>query len=561
MEVRTMRRSGILLMFELLKVMKKITLVISFTVVAGTLGYLSAIAITVFGVLGVLKFLGESVPLSYTELSVILITSGVLRGFLRYVEHYSGHYVAFRLLSTLRDRIFSRLRILAPAKLDMKHKGDLVSMITADIETLEVFYAHTIAPIVIAFNVSLIMSITISIVSNIWVGLVSLVGFGVVGILFPVFFQKRLKEPGQAYRSELSDYAKDFLDARLGIKDAVLTNTVNQTIKDIGRKSDELETSYFDIQKKTTGQRALTDVSIYFFVGLMVLVSGMLYLSDYHAGDTLTNFIWPIVLFFSSFGPVLALSALPANLNQTFSSANRVLDLLEEEPVTPDVTGGFDERISTLSLEKLEFGYDDHDVLKGIDLELKDHGLIGIYGPSGSGKSTLLKLIMRFYETKDSMIRINGRSVNTINTDALRREIGYVMQETDLFSDTVCDNLDLNQSHETYDVLAATKRTGIDAFIEELDQGYDTVIGSGGRNISQGERQRIGLARALIHDSKVILLDEPTSNVDIMNESIILKTLVEASEKKLIILVSHKRSTLSVCDEVYELDAGILKKT
>jgi ATP-binding cassette, subfamily C, bacterial len=552
-----MRRSGLLLMFELFKVMKGLTPVIFFTIIAGILGYLSAIAITVFGVLGVLKFLGERVALSYTELTVILLSGGFLRGFLRYVEHYSGHYVAFKLLAILRDRIFDQLRILAPAKLDRKHKGDLVSMITADIETLEVFYAHTIAPIVIAFGVSLFMSITIAIVSNIWIGLVALLSYAVVGIGFPLVFQKRLQQPGETYRRELSDYARDFLDARLGIKDAVLTDTVDQTIGEIGRKSDDLEMAHFDIQKTSTRQRALTDVSIYVFIGLIGLVSGLFYA---HGSHTLVSFVWPIVALFSSFGPVLALSALPANLNQTFSSANRVLDLLEEKPVTPDVTDGSDVRFNALKLDNLHFAYDDQDVLKGIDLELKDHGLIGIYGPSGSGKSTLLKLIMRFYETKDDMVQMNGLSVNRIRTDALRREIGYVMQETDLFADTVYDNLDLNNSHPEKDVFAATKRTGIDAFIAELDQGYDTVIGHQGRSISQGERQRIGLARALIHDSKVILLDEPTSNVDMMNESIILKTLVEASKEKLIIIVSHKRSTLSICDEVYELDRGTLKK-
>ncbi|MFP4177352.1 MAG: amino acid ABC transporter ATP-binding/permease protein [Acholeplasmataceae bacterium] len=556
-----MRRSGILVMFELLKVMKRLTLVIAFTVIAGTLGYLSAIAITVFGVLGVLKFLGESVPFSYSELSLILVTSGVLRGFLRYVEHYSGHYIAFRLLATLRDRIFAKLRKLAPAKLDMKHKGDLVSMITADIETLEVFYAHTIAPIVIAFNVSLIMSVAIALLANVFAGLIALFSFAVVGIIFPLYFQKRLEKPGRIYRRELSDYAKDFLDARLGIKDAVLTDTVNQTIKEIGRKSDQLETSHFAIQREATKQRALTDVSIYLFIGLMGLITGSFYVSGYAGGDTLVSFIWPVIALFSSFGPVLALSALPANLNQTFSSANRVLDLLEEEPVTPDVTDGADERFARLRLDGLRFGYDDHEVLRGIDLELKDHGLIGIYGPSGSGKSTLLKLIMRFYATEDSMITINDRSINRIDTRALRREIGYVMQQTDLFFDSVYDNLDLNRSHRQKDVFTATKRTGIDAFIAALDQGYDTLIGDLGRNVSEGERQRIGLARALIHDSKVILLDEPTSNVDIMNESIILKTLVEESRNKLIILVSHKRSTLSVCDEVYALDQGTLRRT
>ncbi|MFP4186596.1 MAG: amino acid ABC transporter ATP-binding/permease protein [Acholeplasmataceae bacterium] len=556
-----MRRSGILVMFELLKVMKRLTLVIAFTVIAGTLGYLSAIAITVFGVLGVLKFLGESVPFSYSELSLILVTSGVLRGFLRYVEHYSGHYIAFRLLATLRDRIFAKLRKLAPAKLDMKHKGDLVSMITADIETLEVFYAHTIAPIVIAFNVSLIMSVAIALAANVFAGLIALFSFAVVGIIFPLYFQKRLEKPGRIYRRELSDYAKDFLDARLGIKDAVLTDTVNQTIKEIGRKSDQLETSHFAIQREATKQRALTDVSIYLFIGLMGLITGSFYVSGYAGGDTLVSFIWPVIALFSSFGPVLALSALPANLNQTFSSANRVLDLLEEEPVTPDVTDGADERFARLRLDGLRFGYDDHEVLRGIDLELKDHGLIGIYGPSGSGKSTLLKLIMRFYATEDSMITINDRSINRIDTRALRREIGYVMQQTDLFFDSVYDNLDLNRSHRQKDVFTATKRTGIDAFIAALDQGYDTLIGDLGRNVSEGERQRIGLARALIHDSKVILLDEPTSNVDIMNESIILKTLVEESRNKLIILVSHKRSTLSVCDEVYALDQGTLRRT
>lgn len=551
------RRSGFKIMKELILVLDHLKYTMLFAILNGTLGFLCAMGVTVSGAIYLAKCFGENISLSYNSIILIAILCGVFRGILRYFEQYTNHYIAFKLLAVLRDKVFSALRRLSPAKLDNKQKGSIISMITSDIETLEVFYAHTISPICIAILVSSIVVVFVSIVSSIWLGFVAFIAYLVIGILVPVYFSKQLKQSGVIYRNEFSSFNAYFLDSIKGIKDIVLNNASHIRKEEVNKRSEKLLNEMKNMRHEITKSMAITEwfVSMFIlftlFVGIVLVLNHLL---------TPGKMIIGVVTIFSSFGPVLAISALPGNLTQTFASADRILNLLKEQPVVEEIVKGKTFNFETLDINQLSFSYNhQEEVLKDVSMHVNKGEIIGIVGDSGCGKSTLMKLLLRFFEVSHGSILFNDININEIQTSNLLDNVTMVSQTTYLFDETIEENLRIAKQDATIEeIIEACKMASIHDFISSLEEGYQTRVGSLGSRLSAGEKQRIGLARAFLSGSELILLDEPTSNVDSMNEGIILKALKDLKHKKTIILVSHRESTMAIADRIYHIKKGCM---
>ena len=556
-EKRTIRRSGAKIMASLILLLGSLTYIMVLAVINGSLGFLCAMGVTLFGAVGIAKALGETISLSYGVIVTLAVVCGVLRGLLRYLEQYSNHYIAFRLLAVLRDKIFKSLRALCPAKLESKQKGSIIAMITSDIETLEVFYAHTISPICIAVLVSSCVCVFVGLVSGWWLALVAFVGYGMVGILVPMISSGKLKESGVRYRGEFASFNAYFLDSIKGIKDIVLHNAGDARAVEVNRRSDVLLGETKKMKHDTTKAAAATELCVSLFILLTLAVGIFLVTKDML---TIGRMVIGVVAVFGSFGPVIAISALPGNLTQTFASGDRVLNLLSEEPAVQPVTNGKAIDYDNLEVKNLSFSYDGQmAVLSDICMQAKRGEIIGIVGESGCGKSTLLKLLLRFWQKGDGEILYNGTDIDAIDTDSLLNNVTMVSQVTYLFDETIEENLRIAKPDATKEELEqACKLASVHDFILSLPEGYQSRVGALGDNLSAGEKQRIGLARAFLRGSDLILLDEPTSNVDSINEGIILNALKEQKSKKSIILVSHRESTMSIADRIYHMEGGKL---
>lgn len=550
-----LRRSGAVIMANLLLLLGSLAYIMVLAVINGSLGFLCAMAVTLFGAVGVAKALGESIALSNGAIIAFAVACGVLRGILRFFEQYSNHYIAFRLLAVLRDKIFGALRTLCPAKLESKQKGAIIAMITSDIETLEVFYAHTISPICIAVLVSACVFCFVGAVAGRALAGVALLGYLTIGILVPVLASGRLKASGVRYRAEFSSFNAYFLDSIKGIRDLVLNNAGQQREAEVNARSEALLTETKKMKHDITKTTAATELCVSAFilaalaVGICLVASGQL-----SAGRMVIG----VVAVFGSFGPVIAISALPGNLTQTFAAGDRVLDLLAEKPAVAPVTNGTTSNFEDLTVQNLSFSYNaETPVLRDIDLHAKKGEIIGIVGESGCGKSTFLKLLLRFWQKNSGAIRFGGVDVDDIDTAALLKNVTMVSQTTYLFDETIEENLRIAKPDATQEELeAACRMASVHEFILSLPDGYKTRVGALGDNLSAGEKQRIGLARAFLRGSEWILLDEPTSNVDSINEGIILKALQAQKGKKSILLVSHRESTMAIADRIYRVKDG-----
>lgn len=550
-----LRRSGARIMASLILLLGSLAYIMILAVINGSVGFICAMGVTLFGAIGVAKALGETIALSYGLIIGLAIGCGVLRGLLRYLEQYSNHYIAFRLLAVLRDKIFDALRTLCPAKLESKQKGSIIAMITSDIETLEVFYAHTISPICIAVIVSLVVFLFVGFVSSWYLALIALLGFITIGLIVPMLSSSKLKASGVKYRAEFASFNAYFLDSIKGIKDIVLNNAGKEREKEVNDRSDILLRETKKMKHDTTKASAATElcVSLYIIatlaVGIALVASDML---------SVGRMVIGVVAVFGSFGPVIAISALPGNLTQTFASGDRVLNLLAEEPAVTPVQNGKRIEYNDLKVSDLSFSYDgETEVLKDVCMHAEKGEIIGIVGESGCGKSTFLKLLLRFWQKSHGKIEYNGVDIDNLDGDSLLDNVTMVSQVTYLFDETIEDNLRIAKSDATQEEIeAACRMASIHDFILSLPDGYKTKVGALGDNLSAGEKQRIGLARAFLRGSELILLDEPTSNVDSINEGIILKALKEQKNKKSIILVSHRESTMAIADRIYRVDGG-----
>ena len=548
-----MNRSGIKVMGKLIGLVKPLLHIMILAIFMGVLGFLCSIFITILGVMGLVNILGINTSLSLKTIFLVVTIFAVLRGILRYLEQASNHYIAFKILALIRNKVFTSLRKLAPAKLEGKDKGNLISIITSDIELLEVFYAHTISPIIIAFLTSLIMVIFIG-KYNIVLGVIALFGYITVGVIIPIVSYKKGEDVGKDYRNNFGEMNSFFLDSLRGIRESIQYNATKKRLEDINNLTEKLDEKQKKLKDYEGSIKAVTDGTILTFSLLMLFVS--IYLNS----KNIINFegvLISTISMMSSFGPVTALSNLANNLFHTLASGNRVLDILEEEPVVYEIINKKHISFEGLKCENVNFSYDKEEILKDVSLDIPKNKIVGIQGKSGSGKSTLLKLLMRFWDVNGGEIKISNENIKNINTSSLRDMESYVTQSTYLFNDTIKNNIKIAKENATMEeIIEASKKASLHEFIEKLPKGYETNVGELGDSFSGGEKQRIGIARAFLHNGPLILLDEPTSNLDSLNEGIILKSLKEECKDKTVVLVSHRKSTMNITDILYKMKEG-----
>ena len=576
----TKRRSAIQIMGSLIGLVKPLLHIMLAAIILGTLGYLCAIFLTILagqvivhglltGVAGMIVPV-EKMWLVFTPVKTIItvmIVIAVLRGILHYVEQYCNHFIAFKLLAIIRHKVFASLRKLCPAKLEGRDKGNLISIITTDIELLEVFYAHTISPIAIATLTSIIMVIFIG--RYHWLaGLLALTAYLIVGVAIPMWNGKRGSQKGMEFRTSFGELNSFVLDSLRGLDETIQYGQGEKRKEQMTGQSKNLAGMQEDLSKMEGSQRSFTNMVI------LLASFGMLALTIwlYAKGEMgFEGILTCTIAMMGSFGPVVALSSLSNNLNQTLASGERVLSLLEETPLVEEIPGDVetsadqsenseesaDHAFAGAEAENVTFAYGAETILDNYSLKLQPGKITGIHGASGSGKSTLLKLLMRFWDVQDGSVSVDGTDVRKIPTRHLRDMESYVTQETHLFHDSIANNIEVAKPGASREeIMEAAKKASIHDFIMTLPKGYDTEVGELGDTLSGGEKQRIGIARAFLHDCPLILLDEPTSNLDSLNEGIILRSLKESARKKTVVLVSHRVSTMNVADVVYEMENG-----
>ena len=545
------RRNGIQVMLGLIGLIKPMLGIMILAIIMGCIGNLMAISITILGCMGLMEVAGIYRGIALSTILILTVVLGIMRGPLRYAEQACNHYIAFKLLARIRHKVFASLRRLAPAKLEGEKKGNLISIITSDIELLEVFYAHTISPVMIAFIVSLIMSIFIGL-KNVYLGMTAAFFYILVGVIIPVINSRLGQDTGLNYRKNFGELNTNVLDNLYGLEEILQYQQSADRLRVMNDKTDQLEKLNKKLKKSENIQRVITDIVI-LSAGLVMLATAYHFEKTGHI--TVADMVISVIAMMSSFGPAAALSALSNNLHHTLASGNRVLNLLEEEPVTEELLGGEAFCDSDINCEDITFAYPGSQriILDKFSHSFKKNKIHGILGKSGCGKSTLLKLLMRFFAVDSGSISYGNLNVNSIKTSSLRDNIAYVTQETFLFQDTIENNIKVAKENATrQEVEEAAKKASIHDFIMSLPKGYDTMLAELGDSISGGERQRIGLARAFLHNGNIILLDEPTSNIDSLNESVILNSIKKESNGKTIILVSHRKSTMGIADEVVQ---------
>lgn len=546
------RRKGIIIMGHLIGLVKPLLPIMCLAVALGVLGYLCAIFLTIlagYGILHGLSGLGVS-----GMLAVTLIILAVLRGILHYGEQYCNHFIAFKLLAIIRHKVFAVLRKLCPAKLEGRDKGNLISIITSDIELLEVFYAHTISPIAITVLTSFVMILFIG-SCYVPAGVVALFGYLTVGAVIPLWNGKKGATEGMKFRNSFGELNSFILDSLRGLDETIQYEKGEERMRQMAERSKKLGRLQKKLNRQEAAQSSLTNLVILLFS------FGMLFfmLWNYQNGNvSYDTMLLTTIAMMGSFGPVVALSNLSNNLNQTLASGERVLSLLEEEPRIEEVTGKDSITFENAAAEHVDFAYEEEQILKDYSIAFPKGKVIGIHGASGSGKSTLLKLLMRFWDVDNGRVMISGVNVKEVNTVDLRNMESYVTQETYLFHDTIANNIAVGKPGASREeIVEAAKKASVHEFIMTLPNGYDTKVGELGDTLSGGEKQRIGIARAFLHDAPFLLLDEPTSNLDSLNEGIILKSLKESRGDKTVVLVSHRKSTMNLADVTYDLSGGI----
>ena len=546
------RRSGFAVMARLIGLVKPLTGFMVLAIAMGLTGHLLAAFITILGGYAVLGVLGVDTAFPLTAVFVCVVVFAVFRAVLRYAEQGCNHFIAFKLLALIRDKVFRALRRLCPAKLEGRDKGDLISVITSDIELLEVFYAHTISPVAIAFFFTVIMCLFIGSFHPA-LGVLALLAYIMVGIVIPLITSKVSGEDGMAFRTRSGELSGFVLDSLRGLCETIQYGQGEKRLAGMNERMDALSLDEERMKCKAGRNAAAANTVILLFDLGMLLVSAMLY---QNGSVDFSGVLIPTIALFSSFGPAIALANLGSTLQNTFAAGNRVLDILDETPIVDEVSGKKEVRFAGAAAEKVTFSYGGETILDGVSLHIPEGGITGIVGRSGSGKSTLLKLFMRFWKVQGGSVEISGRDVADINTSDLRDMEGFMTQETHLFRDSIRNNLRIAKLDATDEEIEnACRKASIHDFIMGLPQGYDTPVGELGDTLSGGERQRLGLARAFLHDAPFLLLDEPTSHLDSLNEAVILKSLCEEQEDRTVVLVSHRQSTMRIADRVYSVES------
>jgi ATP-binding cassette subfamily C protein len=553
------QRSNLAIMAGLIGLVKPLMLHMILAVTMGVVGFLCAIGIPVLGAAAIYESLWQQEQFMFINFHVtttlryivpILLLLAVFRGILRYTEQACNHYIAFKLLAHIRDRVFGALRRLAPAKLEVREKGNLIAIITSDVELLEVFYAHTISPVCIAVIVSFLMSLLFYFCHPL-LALFGGLAYLSVGVLLPLYISKKNADTGRRYREEVGELNSYVLQSMRGLDEDIQYGNTDKRLAEFMKKTDLLAEKESDMKALAGTNTGLTSSLILLFSAGMLLLSGYLYQTDRIAfGETLLA----VVGMISSFGPVVALANLSSGLSQTLGAGNRVLNILAEQPIVAEVEAGVDVDFQGANYQNVTFAYEQEPILNDFNVSIQQQEILGVTGKSGSGKSTMLRLLMRFWEVQKGAIHMSGTNINQITTASLRKNEGFVTQETYLFQDTIANNVRLaNPAATQEEVIAACKKASVHDFIMELPDGYETKVGELGNNFSGGEKQRIGLARSFLYNAPLLLLDEPTSNLDSLNEAVILKSLKEEKEERTILLVSHRKSTMGITDRMIKM--------
>lgn len=522
-------------------------------ILSGTAGNLCAIFMTVLGGYALLDAAGLQAGISLAAVLAIIAALALSRGVLRYAEQRLNHFIAFKLLALIRDRVFEALRRLSPAKLEGRDKGNLLSVITADIELLEVFYAHTISPVAIAIIVGAGTCLFLGLMHPLF-AVIAAAAYLTVGAALPGITAKTEAKTGLEFRNEFGELNSFVLDSLRGVGQSIQYGAGADRLKDINEKTERLSQTEKKLKRLEGKAAAWMNIAVVAFPAA-ILVCGILL---YRAGSVgFSDVLIGTVAMMSSFGPVIALANVSHNLTQTFAAARRVFDLLDEQPAVAEVTGGADPEFGGMECDHVSFAYGNEKILDDFSFSINKNKVIGITGRSGSGKSTLLKLLMRFWDSNGGKVFFSGEDIKMVDTKRLREMQSYMTQDTQLFNDTLLNNLRIAKPDASLaEVEEACRKASVHSFIASLPEGYQTRAGELGGRLSGGERQRIGLARAFLHDSPLILLDEPTSNLDSLNEAVILKSLYDAESGKTIVLVSHRPSTMRIADEVYTVETG-----
>lgn len=545
------KRNVIKLIYELIKLIGPFFSVIFLAALLGTIGYILAMNITLFGAIAILKFLNIPISLDYVWIFLIIIASSLLRGVVRYFEQYFNHYIAFNLLAIIRGKLFNKLRELCPAKLESKNKGEIISLIQSDIETLEVFYAHTISPFLIAILTSTTVFLFLGFFSSWIFASIALLSYIIIGAIIPLIYYKINNKFGKKYRKELGVFNEFYLDSIYGYFEILSSNNQSVRLNKVSKMSSDLINLNDSLDKKSALFKNISN-SIIIIMNICIIIVGA-----YLAKNSIINspmIILGYVTLTSSFGSVLALAELPRNLAMTFASGNRVLNLLEEKPLIKDTSNSFPFVFESLKVNNISFKYDSKLVIKNFSMKVNKNEILGILGPSGCGKSTLLKLLMRFYDVDQGEILYNNKNIKETSIKDLYKNVNLFSQSTYLFYGTIKENLLIaNPDATEQELIEACKNASVYQYIKKLPHGFDTKINELKDNLSTGEKQRIGLARVFLRKPKLLLLDEATSNIDAINESIILNALKLYKKDMTIIIISHRKSTLSICDRIYEL--------
>lgn len=541
------------LIIKMLKLVKPLTLWMIVAVFLGVLGFLCAIGIPVIAVMALLQVTGMYAHFPISSLFIILLALAILRGVLHYGEQAANHYIAFKLLAIIRDHVYTALRRLAPAKLDGKDKGNLISIITNDIELLEVFYAHTISPVLIAIFTSLIL-LKFFAHLHLFAMIIALFAYIMMAVVIPFYVHAKGQITGQKNRDEIGHMSSFLLESYRGLATLLQYNAGSLRLKKMVQKSNDIEDLQGQMKKIESIQLVFSQLLISISSLIMFMIMYMLYLQDQ---VSIYRVIMAVVLMLSSFGPVMALSNLANNLLSTLSSGRRVMAILEEKEFILEVKNQPDISFGNIQAQNISFAYDKDDpILQNLSLDFYKGEVTGIIGKSGSGKSTLLKLLMRFYDPDRGVIQISDRALSQINTSSLRHMFAYVTQETVLFHDSIENNIKIARLDASLqEIQEACRKANLHEWIMSLPEGYQTKVSELGSSLSGGEKQRMSLARAFLSQAECILLDEPTSNLDVLNEGIILKAL-QKEKKRTIILVSHRESTMKIVDKVIHMDQG-----
>lgn len=545
-------KDNIKLVVRLINFMKRLLPVILLAVFFAVFGFLITVYIPAkiislgFGVLN-----GEDLKI-YSLVALVVLA--ISRGLFRYGEHYFGHFVAFKVLADFRREIFSKLRRLAPSKLDSQDSGELLKLIGEDVEALEVFFAHTLAPITTGTIVSILLFIYF-LSHNFVLSLIAIAVYFTLAVIIPNVFSSKLKPHLEIQQKSRKSYTSYFLDSLKGMKDLLQLGVEKERFKNLERESKIVNEKERKVSKLNFLQFAFSFLVIGFGVlafayADFVLINRKLI--------TVKNAVITLAVFSSSFAPFLELSRLPLGLGRALQAGRNTFRLLDEEE--PGVNDGRKEivNLDEIKFENVDFAYPNRDklIFENLNLHFEDKKIVGLVGESGSGKSTLMKIVMKWYMAKNGKVFLNEDDILEIDSKKLQEKIAYIPQFPQIFSQTIRENLVLGNDKITdEEILEIAEKCRLKDKILSTENGLDTKINSEKIIFSSGEMQRLELMRALLKKAEVYIFDEPTSNLDTLNESIILN-LIRENCKGMVFLISHRMSTVSFADVIYKVEKG-----